>query len=104
MTHYVVWARPQKNLNDLRVRLTNADTGRTIDQNLRKSLLNARFDPDGWVAFETDVHLSTTYAQERALLEKYFTDLTTEVVDDLPVQRGWEYLPLLWQKEAARYS
>lgn len=104
MTHYVIWARPQKNLNDLRMRLTSADSGRTIDQDFRDSLLNARFDPDGWVAFETDVHLNTAFTQERALLEKYFTDFTTEKIDDTTLQRGLGYLPPLWHTETGRLS
>ncbi|MDX1992665.1 MAG: hypothetical protein SF029_09755 [bacterium] len=95
--NYVIWARPLTNLNDLRSRLLNGDTQNAISAELRKSLLNAHIDPDGWVAWETST------PTERSLVERYFTDVTTELVLE-PTWPGLKSLPPLWKQDKSRLS
>lgn len=56
---------------------------------------NARVDTDGWVVWEEQCFCSPPLKQERAVLDLYFTDLTTKSINK---GNGWariEHLPRL---------
>ncbi|GEM_PF-2354450 len=95
MSHYLIWARPLDNLSDLRTKMTSGDL-RGTSAELQESLLKARFDPDGWVAWEEDKSLDAISPRERRLLESYFTDFTAESVAKGDTAISINHLPPLW--------
>lgn len=104
MAYYFVKAQYHKELlPELRRRLDSGEIHqmRPFGTALQYSLDNARLDPggDGWVVWEEEDYCSPPLAQERAaVLDTYFTNLSTERVKE---GKGWEQiesLPRLWGK------
>jgi hypothetical protein len=100
MAHYLVRAKPKANLAELRTQL---DEGR-IQQlrpfggEMQQVLLNARLDTEGYATWEENCFCTPPLKQEREVLDKYFTELTTQT---LQKGEGWskiEDLPSLWRK------
>lgn len=101
MAYYLVRARPLDDLAALRARLDSGEIGRMrpFGTALSYSLDNARVQPDGTLIWEEEDYCRPPLAMERdAVLDTYFTDLTTELVEE---GDGWNrinHLPPLWQK------
>ncbi len=102
MAHYLVKAKFHEDLMDeLRARLDSGEVQamRPFGSALQFSLDHARLDPQGWAVWEEEDYCVPPLAQERAaVLDTYFTDLSTE-----PVQKGngWERiesLPRFWKE------
>lgn len=96
MAHYLVRARA-RDLPELKARLDAGEIRemRPFGSEMHRVLLDARLDGQ-WVTWEENCYCQPPLAQERAVLDIYFTDLTTEAVE--PGQ-GWqqiEGLPGLW--------
>jgi hypothetical protein len=100
MAHYLVKARPPANLDALREQLDSGaiEQMRPFGSELNQALRNARIDPNGWAVWEENCYCSPPLAQERAaVLDHYFTDLSTETLNK---GEGWaqiEHLPSLWE-------
>jgi hypothetical protein len=100
MAHYLVRAKPKANLAELRAQL---DAGqiqqlRPFGGEMQQCLSDARIDADGYAIWEENCYCSPPLKQERSVLDKYFTDLTTETLNK---GEGWsqiEDLPSLWQE------
>jgi hypothetical protein len=99
MAHYLVKARPQS-IDILRERLDSGEIqalrpfGGEMDQALRR----ARITPDGWAVWEEQCFCSPPLKQERLVLDRHFTDLTTETIQ---ADEGWSQindLPPLWDE------
>lgn len=99
MAHYLVKAKPQS-VDALRERIDSGEIrimqpfGGEMDQALRR----AKITPDGWAVWEEQCFCSPPLAQERAVLDQHFTDLTTQTIQS---GEGWsqiEDLPLLWDE------
>jgi hypothetical protein len=100
MAHYLVRAKPKDNLVELRAQL---DAGH-IQQlcpfggEMQECLTHARVDADGYATWEENCFCNPPLKQEREVLDKYFTDLTTKTLNK---GEGWSQianLPSLWQK------
>lgn len=101
MAYYLVKAKPPGDLSALRAQLDSGEIGkmRPFGGELQQCLLNARIDSDGWATWEENCYCTPPLAQERAVLDVYFTDLTTKTVNK---GEGWktvEVLPMLWDKD-----
>jgi hypothetical protein len=102
MAYYLVKAQYHKELlPELRSRLDSGaiEQMQPFGEALQYSLDNARLDPrgDGWAVWEEEDYCRPPLAQERAaVLDMYFTNLSTERVKE---GKGWEQiesLPRLW--------
>ncbi|MBZ0300130.1 MAG: hypothetical protein K8J31_10330 [Anaerolineae bacterium] len=99
MAHYLVKAKPPADLAGLRARLDSGGIGQMqpFGSELQRCLLNARLDADGWAVWEENCYCSPPLKQERAaVLDHYFSDLSTEA---LQAGQGWArigHLPPLW--------
>jgi hypothetical protein len=99
MAHYLVRAKPKNNLMELRVQL---DTGqiqvlRPFGGEMQQCLLNARIDAEGYATWEENCFCTPPLKQEREVLDKYFTDLSTQTLEQ---GAGWSQitaLPSLWE-------
>jgi len=104
MADYLVKARPKKALKNLKVWLDSGDIARMrpFGEALDYSLKNARVDTDGWAIWEENDYCSPPLAMEReAVLDTYFTDLSTEKVTR---GKGWkriDHLPRLWKEPSS---
>ena len=103
MAHYLVKARYDKEkLAELRQRLDSGEINqmRPFGRALQYSLDDARLDPQGndWAVWEEEDYCRPPLAQERAaVLDTYFTNLSTESVKE---GQGWDRiksLPRLWE-------
>jgi hypothetical protein len=97
MAHYLVKAKGE-NLDELRERLNDGEIAqmRPFGEELHGCLSEARVDPEGWITWEETCYCSPPLAQERSVLDAYFSDLTTKTVTR---GEGWaqiEHLPGLW--------
>mgnify|MGYP001245928361 CR=1 FL=1 len=97
MAYYLVRAKPH-HLTELRAELDNGEIAklRPFGSTMHASLLNARLDSEGFATWEEQCFCSPPLAQERSVLDVYFTDLTTETVSH---GVGWSkinHLPSLW--------
>jgi hypothetical protein len=100
MAHYLVRAKPNANLAELRIQL---DEGRIqqlrpFGDEMQQCLLNARIDAEGYATWEENCFCNPPLKQEREVLDKYFTELTTQT---LQKGEGWSQikdLPSLWRK------
>ncbi len=98
MAHYLVKARPPVDLDALRAEL---DSGaiqqlRPFGGELHQALMRARLDADGWAVWEENCYCSPPLKQERTVLDRHFTDLTTSTINK---GEGWSQLddlPSLW--------
>lgn len=99
MAHYLVKAKPHR-LDALRTRIESGEIkalrpfGSEMDQALRRAKITA----DGWAIWEEQCFCSPPLAQERAVLDQHFTDLTTGMIR---ADEGWsqiEDLPPLWSE------
>lgn len=103
MTHYLVTATPiDDRLDELRERLDadEIEPMRPFGPTLQHSLENARLDPEtGRAVWEEEDHCSPPLRMEKeAVLDRHFTDVEVEVVEE---GEGWERivdLPGLWEK------
>ncbi len=97
MAHYLVKAKPTR-LNDLKVFLDSSDIRamRPFGDELQACLQNARIDPDGYATWEENCYCTPPLAQERAVLDQYFTDLQTKTVQKSEGWKAIETLPPLW--------
>ena len=98
MAHYLVKARPPMDLDALRAELDSGDIKamQPFGGELHQCLLNARVDDSGWAIWEENCYCSPPLKQERAVLDRYFNDLTTVTINK---GEGWsqlEDLPSLW--------
>lgn len=101
MAHYLVRAKPKANLADLRTKLDDGSIQklRPFGGEMQQCLSNARLDAEGYATWEENCFCSPPLKQEREVLDKYFSDLTTET---LHKGEGWsqiDTLPLLWSAE-----
>lgn len=99
MAHYLVRAKPKDNLSELRTKLDDQQIAqlRPFGGEMQQCLSDARIDSDGFATWEENCYCTPPLKQERAVLDQYFTDLTTERLDK---GEGWaqiEDLPSLWQ-------
>ena len=100
MAHYLVRAKPKANLAELRAQLDERriEKLRPFGGEMQQCLTNARIDADGYATWEENCFCNPPLKQEREVLDKYFTDLTTEKLNK---GEGWSQiddLPSLWQK------
>jgi len=101
MAHYLVRAKPNTNLAELRAQL---DAGsiqhlRPFGGEMQQCLSEARIDVDGYATWEENCFCNPPLKQERSVLDQYFSDLTTETVSK---GVGWtqiENLPSLWSAD-----
>jgi hypothetical protein len=101
MAHYLVRAKPKGNLDELRVQLDDGSIGqlRPFGGEMQQCLARARVDSDGYATWEENCFCSPPLKQERSVLDKYFTDLSTETISK---GSGWSQiddLPSLWQED-----
>jgi hypothetical protein len=100
MAHYFVKARPPENLRALRAEMESGSIQalRPFGMELHQCLRNARRTPDGWAVWEENCYCSPPLKQERSVLDRYFSDLTTETISK---DAGWariEDLPKLLEE------
>jgi hypothetical protein len=99
MAYYFVRATGH-NLEELRARLDSGEIGQMqpFGGEMAACLNKARMDEAGWVVWEENCYCNPPLKQERAaVLDTYFSDLTTQVVQK---GEGWariEHLPGLWE-------
>jgi hypothetical protein len=100
MAHYLVRARVQGNLYELKRRLEVGDIRqyRPSGDEMTQCLRRARVDADGFATWEEQCFCSPPLKQERRdVLDDYFTDIQTQTVQE---GAGWqqiENLPSLWE-------
>jgi hypothetical protein len=97
MAHYLVKAKPTR-LNDLKTLVDSGDirSMRPFGDELQSCLQNARIDPEGYATWEENCYCNPPLAQERSVLDQYFTDLQTKTIQK---GEGWaaiKTLPPLW--------
>jgi len=99
MAYYLLKAKPPTDLAALRAHLDSGEIGkmRPFGGELKQCLLNARIDADGWATWEENCYCSPPLAQERAVLDVYFTDLTTKMVNQGEGWKAVDALRGLWQ-------
>ena len=104
MAYYLVRARAQQELlPDLKARLERGEIQqmRPFGSALDYSLNHARLDSEGWAVWEEEDYCRPPLAMEReAVLDRYFTDLSVERVEE---GLGWQTidnLPELWPKRS----
>ena len=100
MAHYLVRAKPKNNLAELRTQLDEGriQVLRPFGGEMQQCLLNARIDAEGYATWEENCFCTPPLKQEREVLDKYFTELTTQT---LQKGEGWSQisdLPSLWQE------
>jgi hypothetical protein len=98
MAHYLVRARPESNLEELRRRLDAGEIAqlRPFGGEMQGCLLNARIDAEGWATWEENCFCTPPLKQEREVLDRYFSQLSTTTIDK---GTGWQVvdgLPSLW--------
>jgi hypothetical protein len=98
MAHYLVRAIPPADLSELRALLDSGAVERMqpFGSELQHALENARVAHDGQAVWEENCYCSPPLKQERAVLDRFFTGLTTEIINR---GEGWaqiENLPPLW--------
>jgi hypothetical protein len=101
MAYYLVQAKPSGRLDELASRLEQGEirSMRPFGKALEHSLRHARVRPDGFAVWEEEDYCSPPLAQERkAVLDRYFTDLSVERVDEGEGWRRIEALPGLWER------
>lgn len=100
MAYYLVRARPvNARLDEL---LAEIESGRIAPLRpfgtaLDYSLRHARRDPQGWALWEEEDYCRPPLAMERAaVLDRFFTDLSVELVSQGAGWRRIEQLDALW--------
>lgn len=98
MAHYLVRAKPPENLDELRALLDSGEIEEMepFGRELQHVLENARVDDEGWATWEETCYCSPPLKQEREVLDRYFSGLTTQT---LRQGEGWAQigdLPSLW--------
>jgi len=101
MAHYLVRAKPKDNLDELQARLQDGSISdlRPFGGEMQQCLTNARLDSDGYATWEENCYCTPPLKQERAVLDEYFTELTTQRLNK---GAGWqqiERLPTLWSED-----
>lgn len=98
MAYYLVKAKPSGDVSALRARLDSGEISqlRPFGGEMQQCLLNARIDADGYAMWEEQCFCSPPLAQERAVLDRYFTELTTKTVQEGEAWAEVENLPSLW--------
>lgn len=101
MAYYLVRANLREELRDELAEKLAAQEFiklRPFGQSVTKGLEGARRQPDGRVVWEEEDYCSPPLAMERAaVLDRYFTDIEVEAVQE---DAGWAYiaeLPSLWR-------
>jgi hypothetical protein len=97
MAHYLVKAKLTQ-LDELKTLVESGDIRamRPFGDELQSCLQNARIDAEGYATWEENCYCNPPLAQERAVLDQYFTDLQTKTIQK---GEGWsaiESLPPLW--------
>jgi hypothetical protein len=99
MAYYLVKARPLNDLAALKAELESGDVerlrpfGRALDYSLR----HARQAGEGWITWEEEDYCTPPLAMERrAVLDRYFGDLSTARVEPGQGWRQIDALPDLW--------
>jgi hypothetical protein len=97
MAHYLVKAKPPRDLSALRAHLDSGEIGkmRPFGVELQQCLLNARIDAEGWATWEENCYCTPPLAQERSVLDVYFTELTTKTISKGEGWKAVEALPPL---------
>ena len=101
MTHYLVTARSKSEaMEELKSRLDSDEIAeiRPFGSEMSQALRRARLMEDGLATWEEICYCLTPLLQEREVLDKYFSNIQTEVVQG---GAGWgavESLPSLWEK------
>lgn len=99
MAHYLVRAKAKDDLSQLRKRLENGEIEqfRPSGGEMTQCLLKARTTEDGWITWEENCYCNPPLKQERRdVLDDYFSDITTELVQK---GEGWdqiEHLASIW--------
>ncbi len=96
MAHYLVKAKV-KNTDALREKVESGEIAsmRPFGGELQSCMENMRVDEDGWAVWEEQCFCSPPLKQERAVLDIYFTELTTQTLNN---GEGWtqiDHLPRL---------
>lgn len=105
MAHYLVTARADGDLAELRSRLERGEIRvmRPFGTALDTALHGARLQSDGSVIWEEQDYCDPPLAMERsAVLDRYFRDIATERV---AAGEGWSriaHLPSLWRDDPGR--
>jgi len=98
MAHYLVRAKPKDNLDELRAQLDEGRISklRPFGGEMQQCLGRARIDAAGYATWEENCYCNPPLKQERAVLDKYFEDLTTQTVSKGAAWSQIEALPSLW--------
>lgn len=97
MAHYLVRAKPH-NLSELKQRIDAGEIQamHPFGGEMHQALLKARLTDEGIATWEEQCFCSPPLKQERAVLDLYFDNLTTEVIQ---AGDGWQeidHLPRLF--------
>ena len=98
MAHYLVRAKPPQDLDVLRTLLNSGEIAamRPFGTELQHVLEHARVDADGYATWEEQCFCSPPLKQEREVLDRFFTDLTTEIRSSGDAWAEIDHLPSLW--------
>lgn len=101
MTHYLVTANPREaTMDELKSRLDSGEIEkiRPFGSEMSQALLRAKVNEEGLATWEETCYCPTPLLQEREVLDEYFTEIETEVVER---GSGWaaiESLPSMWKE------
>lgn len=100
MAHYLVRAQLTGDRDALRVELDEGaiKSKRPFGNELHNCLQNARIANDGSITWEETCYCTPPLKQERAVLDRYFSNIETETLQS---GEGWEQidgLPRLWSR------
>jgi hypothetical protein len=93
MAMYLVRAKPKQDLTNLRSELASGSIVKLepFGETLSNGLSNAKIDVDGSMVWIEEDHCSPPLAMEReAVLDKYFTKIEVELIQDEQV--GWSMI------------
>lgn len=98
MAYYLVRAKAKGNLAELKAKLDAGEISQLepFGREMQQCLSKARIDADGFAIWEEQCYCSPPLKQERAVLDQYFSDLSTQSLNKGEAWAKIEQLPLLW--------
>lgn len=98
MAYYLVRAKPNANLAELREKLNTGQISKLspFGTEMQQALNKARVDEAGFATWEEQCFCSPPLKQEREVLDLYFSDLTTQTLDKGEAWAKIDSLPSLW--------
>ncbi|MFQ5950747.1 MAG: hypothetical protein ACE5KH_01520 [Candidatus Geothermarchaeales archaeon] len=99
MTHYLVTAEPEKEvMEELKSRLDSGEIAkmRPFGSEMSQALKRARVNEEGLATWEEICYCPTPLLQEREVLDRYFSNIETEVVESGVGWKAVESMPSMW--------